>query len=155
MGKLGGRFRNLSVATGRPSLSYGEAVGIISSRLASRPLWVISRWDGRRVEVLTVEDATTLPAFCFEEEADLFLRGESLPRSDWRLRRITAAELASLLHELGAVEHVALDPLPSEFGLSIHPALMGREELLERLPAVPEPVRAGEPAPLARAFSRF
>jgi len=128
---------------------------MISSKLVSRPLWVISRQDGRRVEVLTVEDATTLPAFCFEEEADLFLLGESLPQAGWRLSRITAAELASLLHELGAVEYVALDPLPSEFGLSIHPGLVDREELLGHLPTVSEPILTEEPVPLARTFSGF
>jgi hypothetical protein len=53
-----------------------------------------------------------LPVFSFREEAEMYLRIEALV-GDWQVRKISAGELVSLLHEKCAiVRRVALDPLP-------------------------------------------
>ena len=53
-----------------------------------------------------------LPVFCFREEAEMYLQIEALG-GDWQVRKISAGELVSLLHEKCAiVRRVALDPLP-------------------------------------------
>jgi hypothetical protein len=84
--------------------------------------------------VLADEDAGVLPVFCFNEEADLFLRHEAPENEGWRVREVTAGELVSLLYGLcAAVDRVALDPLPQAFGRHLRPALLDRDELLEAL----------------------
>jgi hypothetical protein len=88
--------------------------------------------------VFADDDAGVLPVFCFREEADLFLRFETPEDEGWRVKRVTTGELVSLLYSLcAAVDHVALDPLPSDFGLSIRPGILSREELLAALAGTP------------------
>lgn len=53
-----------------------------------------------------------LPIFCFEEEARMFLSLET-SEAGWKLARITAGKLASILFgSCASVGFVALDPLP-------------------------------------------
>ena len=89
-----------------------------SRALIRRPLWIITSYQNKRMEVLTIDAGgeTVLPVFSFEEEAQAFLRllgdGEE-NRKGWRSEQKKAGELVSvLLGPCAGVERVALDPLP-------------------------------------------
>lgn len=77
--------------------------------------WLIVKSEAKQEKMLTVgldgrEEA--LPIFCFEEEARMFLSLET-SEAGWKLARITAGKLASiLLGSCASVGFVALDPLP-------------------------------------------
>lgn len=123
---------------------------MIGSKLASRPLWVISRNNGCRLETFLCEDATILPVFCFEEEADLYLRAETPSQAGWLVRQTTLGELTSMLYSsCSGARFVALDPLPTDFGLAIRPALVSREEILHGSSKERYPRGSGRTAPLA------
>lgn len=86
-----------------------------SSRLRSHSAWwLLARYRNSQTEVLTLTygGSEVLPVFSFREEAEMYLRIEALG-GDWQVRKISAGELVSLLHEKCAiVRRVALDPLP-------------------------------------------
>ena len=90
-----------------------------SRALIRRPLWIITSYQNKRMEVLTIEpevEGSFLAVFSFEEEAEAFLGllldGEE-NRKGWRSEQKKAGELVSvLLGHYAGVERVALDPLP-------------------------------------------
>lgn len=129
---------------------------MLAGTLASRTLWAISRYEGGGLEVLTAGSGEVLPVFGFEEEAALYLRFEAPEGEGWRLRRVTSGEMISLVS--GCCRNtgfVALDPLPRDFGLSVHPVVMGREEFLAKLAlGGGGGALAGAPARLARPAAR-
>ena len=58
------------------------------------------------------DEGETLPVFCFEDEADMFLSLGKLG-TGWQLRKATAGELGRmLLGPWAGIEFVSLDPLP-------------------------------------------
>ncbi len=79
--------------------------------------WLIAKKGAGQEEVLTLdldgeESEKTLPVFCFEEEANMFLSLGS-PGAEWQLRETAAGELISiLLSPYTDIEFVSLDPLP-------------------------------------------
>jgi hypothetical protein len=88
-------------------------------RSGGRPLlrerWLIAK-DAERggPEPLTVavDGGDTPPVFCFEEEAEMFLRLAGL-EAGWLARPSGCGELVSLLYgPCACVRSVALDPLP-------------------------------------------
>ena len=87
-----------------------------SSRLRSHSAWwLLARHRDSQTEVLILTHGghEMLPVFSFREEAEMYLLIEMLG-GDWQVRKISAGELVSLLHEKCAiVRRVALDPLPS------------------------------------------
>ena len=83
-----------------------------------RRLWLITKHQNNRMEVLTINPGggEVVPVFSFEEEAELFLR-LGTPRTGWRVRRTTAGELISVLYgPCAGAEKVALDPPPKIAG---------------------------------------
>jgi hypothetical protein len=90
-----------------------------SSALIRRPLWIITSYQNKWMEVLTIApdvEGSFLAVFSFEEEAEAFLGllldGEE-NRKGWRSEQKKAGELVSvLLGPCAGVERVALDPLP-------------------------------------------
>ena len=81
----------------------------------SATYWLIVKDEAKQEEMLTVgldAQEEALPIFCFEEEASMFLSLETLG-AGWKLTKVTAGELASILFGSCAdVGFVALDPLP-------------------------------------------
>ena len=86
-----------------------------SSRLCTHSAWwLVARHRDSQTEVLILTHGgfEMLPVFSFREEAEMYLQIEALG-GDWQVRKISAGELVSLLHEKCAiVRRVALDLLP-------------------------------------------
>ena len=86
-------------------------------KLPHRPavFWLIVEKDAGQGEILTLDldgEGETLPVFCFEEEAEMFLSLGTLG-TGWRLERVLVGELkGKLLGACVGVEFVSLDPLP-------------------------------------------
>jgi hypothetical protein len=118
-------------------------VKLTRSRATPRPLWLITRHDNGRMEVLTIDpgnDGEALPVFSFEEEAETFLRFEALGTA-WQVREASAGELISMLYGpcVGA-KKVALDPLPVVDGRAVMDLVsLGRERFVRTLTDEPEP----------------
>jgi hypothetical protein len=99
-----------------------------SRALIRRPLWIITSYQNKRMEVLTIDpdvEGSFLAVFSFEEEAEAFLGllvdGEE-NRKGWRSEQKKAGELVSvLLGPCAGVERVALDPLPLPAGRAMLP----------------------------------
>jgi hypothetical protein len=90
------------------------------SEKSGRPPLPKERWliakdaEGGGPEPLTVavDGGETLPVFCFEEEAEMYLRLAGLEEG-WLARPSGCGELVSLLYgPCACVRSVALDPLP-------------------------------------------
>jgi hypothetical protein len=133
------------------------------SRATPRPLWLITRPDHGRMEVLTIDpgsDGEALPVFSFEEEAETFLRFEALGTA-WQVREASAGELISVLYGpcVGA-KKVALDPLPVVDGRAVMDLVsLGRERFVRTLTDGPEPSAPCQSlprveAPAGHRFSR-
>ena len=80
--------------------------------------WLIVKKEGGHEDALTLgldgeeESRKTLPVFCFEDEARMFLSFGTLG-DGWQPKETTVGELTSiLLASCAGVEFVALDPLP-------------------------------------------
>jgi hypothetical protein len=99
-----------------------------SRALIRRPLWIITSYQNKRMEVLTIDpyaEGDSLAVFSFEEEAEAFLGllvdGEENWKG-WRSEQKTVGELVSvLLGPCAGVERVALDPLPLPVGRAMLP----------------------------------
>ena len=81
-----------------------------------------------------------LAVFCFEEEAEMFLRLSAGNRgrgteAGWSIRKVDPGDLVSiLLDQGGRIELVALDPLPVTGAEPANAlASMGREDFLDFL----------------------
>ena len=99
-------------------------------------LWLISKYNNCRIEVLTIETRSeeALPVFSFEEEVNTFLRLEVPSGGGWRARETTRGELISMLYGLcSGVRRVLLDPLPPRVGgeMMLHLVSLGREEFVQ------------------------
>lgn len=107
-----------------------------NSKARRQPFWLITKQDNGRMDVLTMsrDGGEVLPIFCFEDEAEVYLRIET-PGACWRARETTVGELVSLLYGPCAdVEKVALDPLPAMDGEEIMDlAQRGRKRFIESL----------------------
>jgi hypothetical protein len=115
--------------------SYGQAAWTneqwedrraLRNKLTQRPHWLITKYESRSLEVLTMSsedggDAHVLPVFSFEEEAQMYLRFWAGTASEgWRVRETSVGELASVLYgPCASVSRVALDPLPEVCGGSL------------------------------------
>lgn len=80
--------------------------------------WVIAKKGAGHEEVLTLDlydegdSAKTMPVFCFEDEARMFLTLGTLG-SGWRIKETADGELTSMLRgQYASVRLVSLDPLP-------------------------------------------
>ena len=99
-----------------------------SRALIQRPLWIITSYQNKQMEVLTIDpyaEGDSLAVFSFEEEAEAFLGllvdGEE-NKKGWRSEQKKAGELVSvLLGPCAGVERVALDPLPLPAGRAMLP----------------------------------
>ncbi len=101
----------------------------------TRPLWVITRQDNGRMDVLTIfhgKNGEAVPVFSFEEEAEMFLQLKTLGTC-WQARETTPGELVSLLYgPCAGVKSVALDPLPVVGG-EVVADLTGRDRFVRNL----------------------
>ena len=95
--------------TGRPNAQHRRRPAVF---------WLIAKQGAEQDEVLTInldgkkEAAETLPVFCFEDEARMFLSLGGL-RSGWQTKEITVDNLTGmLLGPCAGVRFVSLDPLP-------------------------------------------
>ena len=89
------------------------------SNLARRAFWLIVRQRTKGLKVFTTgRKGDVLPAFSFEDEADMFLRLGLPEKEGWRVvRESTCGELTSVLHAPRRdSRHVALDPMPETAG---------------------------------------
>ena len=98
--------------------------------------WLATRFDGVRMEVLTLDDAgaTLLPVFCSREAAkDFLLAGRGLER--WRARPTGTGELVSVLASAHPeIKRVALDPRPGTHeGHPVEAAGQSRDEFMDWL----------------------
>jgi hypothetical protein len=100
-----------------------------SRALIRRPLWIITSYQNKRMDVLTIDsyaEGDSLAVFSFEEEAEAFLGllvdREENNKKGWRSEQKKAGELVSvLLGPCAGVERVALDPLPLPLGRAMLP----------------------------------
>jgi hypothetical protein len=131
--------------------SYGQAAWTnrqwedgraLRNKLTQRPHWLITKYESRSLEVLTMsseddgDDACVLPVFSFEEEAEMYLRLWAGTASEgWRVRETSVGELASVLYgPCASVSRVALDPLPEVCGGSLLDLLsVERDEFVQVL----------------------
>lgn len=99
--------------------------------------WLLVRNKGSGMEILTTklpDGRRALPAFSFEEEAEMFLCLGGL-RDSWRVRRTAAGELLSMFYTfLRGIECVTLDPIPENVGVDTSGLLsISREDFMDRL----------------------
>lgn len=99
--------------------------------------WLLVRGEGSGMEILTTrlsDGRRTLPAFSFEEEAEMFLCLGGV-RDGWRVRRTAAGELLSTFYTfLRGIECVTLDPIPENVGVDTSGLLsISREDFMDRL----------------------
>jgi hypothetical protein len=112
-----------------------------SKGLATRPLWIITRYWHNRMKILTIDSeggGEFLPVFSFEEEGKTFLHHfEEQKKVKWCTRQATAGELISVLMAPCAnAKRVVLDPLPfsCSFGRAALPFLsVSRERFIREL----------------------
>ena len=96
--------------------------------------WLISKGEGGRTEVLTINvgGEEALPVFSFEEEARLFWIFEDLG-TDWKVWEPTVGEIRHALSGLRA-SAVVLDPLPAILGEETNLLVrLGRERFARTL----------------------
>lgn len=101
--------------------------------------WLIAKKGARQDEMLTLdlggeEELATLPVFCFDDEADMFLSLGTLG-AGWRLKETTSGELTSiLLDPYAGIEFVSLDPLPElVYKRMISLVSVRKEQFLDKL----------------------
>lgn len=102
-------------------------LGITDVRSPRRPaiFWlIVKREDGQEEEVLTLDlddRGETLPVFCFEDEAGIFLSLGAIG-DGWYSREATFGELSRMLLSSSTdIGFVSLDPLPE----LAHPRMIG------------------------------
>ena len=102
-------------------------LGTTNVRSPRRPavFWLIAkREDGREEEILTLDlddRGETLPVFCFEDEASIFLSLGAIG-AGWYSREATSGELSRMLLSSSTdIGFVSLDPLPE----LAHPRMIG------------------------------
>lgn len=102
-------------------------LGITDVRSPRRPavFWlIVKREDGREEEVFTLnldDRGETLPVFCFEDEASIFLSLGAIG-DGWYSREATFGELSRMLLSSSTdIGFVSLDPLPE----LAHPRMIG------------------------------
>jgi len=86
----------------------------VTGRAQGLAYWLIARNDRGQIEVLTLDGKKTLAAFSSEDEAEMFLRLESVA-DGWQVSESRGGGLVSMLYVYGlcaGVKDVALDPLP-------------------------------------------
>ena len=111
-----------------------------SGALTVRPLWIITRYEDKRMDALTIGsdlDGGFLALFSYEEEAEAFLLllGDDEKMKGWQSEQTTAGGLVSvLLGPCADVKGVALDPLPMALSREMLPLVsMSRDLFLQYL----------------------
>jgi hypothetical protein len=90
----------------------------VTGRAQGLAYWLIARNDRGQIEVLTLDGKKTLAVFSSEDEAEMFLRLESVA-DGWQVSESRGGGLVSMLYVYGlcaGVKDVALDPLPEMVG---------------------------------------
>ena len=101
---------------------------MLKTKIAGRPLWLITKHITSRMEVFTTHlcgDRKALAVFSFEEEAQMYLDlCLAASQGEWRVRHTSVGEMASVLYgPCSDTKKVVLDPVPE----------VGREELVALL----------------------
>jgi hypothetical protein len=121
--------------------------------LTQRPLWIISRYENKRMEVFTTGlelDGGFVGVFSFEEEAEAFLwlLGDEEKKKGWQSEQTTPGELVLVLLEACAeVKRVVLDPLPLALGREMLPVVSVNRDVFLQYQLKERRRVAGEPAP--------
>lgn len=109
----------------------------------SSTYWLSGKRENSQTEVLTISllGQEVLPVFSYEDEGTLFLRLGGFG-SGWRIREITAGELALVLFgPCAGIGRIALDPFPgagaeTAFNLLVS---LSRERFINHLTEVDKP----------------
>lgn len=99
--------------------------------------WLLVRNERNGIEILTTrlsDGRQALPAFSFEEEAEMLLCLRGSP-DGWRVRKTAAGELLSMLYTvLRGIGCVTLDPIPESSRLDATGLLsISRKDFMDRL----------------------